>query len=152
MSSVLRAVIVEMLTGLDFFDAAAVDRARDDASAHGSRTKLVGMQPQKFLFLALHGHDLTKEKRLADAVATGARFSSIPMLKVELRDDEKLQVIGHEGRHRMRLLRDRGISNAPVEIRAVNLRWGASQIPETIVSENGVIEYQTSQVFLSVEV
>jgi hypothetical protein len=108
-------------------DAYFSDEAMDDAvSATGgaSRHILVHMAPAAFLSLAEAGTDPGKAKTVADLLASGTRFRSVPHLSIDTdRGGPVARVFGHEGRHRARALQALGVRSMPVLITASSHRW-----------------------------
>jgi hypothetical protein len=89
----------------------------------GWKYLLVEMSPTDFLTLALPGQSEEKEAGIMAMLAQGTKFNSIPTLLVTMDKKNRVYVEGHEGRHRMRALRDLGVQNVPVLIETRKMTW-----------------------------
>lgn len=80
-----------------------------------SRDVIVEMSPDEFLKLARQGKDIGKMRKLKETLGKGEQLRRLPFL---ILDDtgEAVGVIGHEGRHRARILKQMGEDKIPVRI------------------------------------
>lgn len=125
----------------DFFE-----KGVDYAPKSKSRELVVDMPIDEFLSLAKPGYDTTKAKRVSSMIKEGKKFDDIPHLTTRVKGD-KLQVVGHEGRHRARALKELGYKTIPVKIQDSTIRWDQQANPKLfdyienwpskIVSEDG---------------
>ena len=118
---------ITALDGTRYFTTEALQEAVYDAGEHSRRT-IVAMSPQTFLDLALPGKDFDKQRDVNARVEEGRAFNSLPFLSVENDDNGILRVVGHDGRHRARALRDRGVTEMPVVLSTLDaglatIRW-----------------------------
>lgn len=128
--------------GAAYFDTEAVKRAYNQHPM--SRETVVHMSPEKFLQLA---HAITepkphKEKTINEALNSGAKLSDLPYLSAVTDAKGNLLVDGHEGRHRMMALIERGVKQVPVIIISgeggeAPYRWGSTdKRPHTITGQD----------------
>lgn len=115
----------------DFFDEQALAYARNPHP--GSREILVFMSPSEFLKLARQGFDAEKEETVERHITSNEPFSSIPFLRCESLPFGDLKVRDHEGRHRARALRARGVEKMPVIVISLEgnppcYRWGLTPL------------------------
>ncbi len=129
-----------------FFNERAIDVAFRQNSA--SRETVVLMSPDQFLKLAAPGHSETKEEGVRLLIGQGIKFSDIPFLGAETNKDGDLEVVGngndHEGRHRVRALKELGEKQIPVRITSKEhgdgpcFRWGQTdKRPKKLIGYNG---------------
>jgi len=102
---------MEQADPFQFFEGEDVELAKKEASAFKSKETIVYMTPDEFLALAEEGFD----ERKAEDVRGYAKFSSIPYLNYDT-DGGIATVVGHEGRHRAREIKNRGGKVIPVRI------------------------------------
>lgn len=128
--------------GAAYFDPEAVKRAYDQHPM--SRETVVHMSPQQFLMLA---HEILeprpeKERTINEALNSGAKLSDLPYLSAITEEDGNLRIDGHEGRHRMMALIERGVKQVPViilsgESGCAPYRWGSTdKRPHTITGQD----------------
>lgn len=116
--------------GNDYFSDEAWDAARGMCSGN-SRAILIHMTPDDFLKVANQGHDETKMLNVEDVLIRGGKFHDIPFLLFVHDGDGTAQVVGHEGRHRMKALKSLGVTAAPVVLKHIydgngqTMRWSA---------------------------
>ena len=83
-----------------------------------SREKLINMPIEDFqkLHEKLDNPSPYNINRIKDAIDNGIPLSDIPFLDFDIPDESKklAEVIGHEGRHRARVLKEQGYTNMPV--------------------------------------
>jgi hypothetical protein len=86
------------------------------------------MTPREFLSLAKEAEpDQFKAERIAGLLDNETPFDSVPMLQGQLRqngDSVAMVLDGHEGRHRMRGLLDRGLGDEPMPVRINQIEGG----------------------------
>lgn len=98
-----------------------------------SRDVIVEMRPDEFLQLARRGEDLDKTRRLEKTLGAGERLRKIPFLILDDTGDV-VGVVGHEGRHRARMLKKLGEEKIPVRI---SRRMGrGDKLPGEVLSED----------------
>jgi len=114
---------------LDAFTPKAIEYAERD-SRRKSREVVVEMNIDDFLNLARKGRDKDKEEALKDV----DQFDQIPHLSTEGE-----QVVGHEGRHRARRMKELGYTTMPVRIIDEKVRWGENPDVrfDTLKAESG---------------
>lgn len=102
-------------------------------------------------------HDLA-QRRTADEARTGPisrnnvrdalkmedGLAGIPYLRTQLGKDGVLDVIDHDGRHRMDVFKENGVEVVPVRIKDSMIAWGIDSIPKTIRGQTGM-EYNMPQ-------
>lgn len=131
--------------GDSFFSESAFREAAGKTDGN-SRSVLVYLSPEEFLGLAKKAESSPyKERRVAEAMAKGEKFSDIPFLRM----DDTGKITGHEGRHRMRALQSAGVRKVPVILTSDNIRWISQDprykgsfdykdtIPKKLVGEDG---------------
>jgi hypothetical protein len=99
-----------------------------------SKEKLIEMDIGDFLNLSRQGFMPEKERDVSRLAKEGKKFSSLPFLQVSLNEDGVLKVVGHEGRHRARFLRDSGYQSMPVILKTLDpnsIRWSEQNNPES---------------------
>ena len=97
-----------------------------------SREKLIEMNIDDFLSLAKSGYMSAKAKDISDFSKEGKKFNSLPFLQVSLNKEGVFKVVGHEGRHRARFLKDAGYQSMPVILRTLDpnsIRWSEQNNP-----------------------
>lgn len=99
-----------------------------------SRETLTYMSPGDFLLMAEEGHDPDKMRGIIDLVKNGTKFNSTPVLLFTHDGKGLAQVIGHEGRHRARVLQALGVEEMPVILKSIGgrgreIRWGSQNNP-----------------------
>jgi hypothetical protein len=122
--------------GSTYFSAGAFDYARDEAMPLKSRVTLILMSPDDFLRMA---KTLSKpsEAKTAHVASANGNFRDLPRLIFENNGDGTAHVIGHEGRHRMYFLKDKGVKRVPVMFvsqpgAGPAIRWGAATGFDTV--------------------
>ena len=85
-----------------------------------SREIVVRMPIRDFLDMAEQGHDAEKAARVAQMLQDGKKFE-LPTLRFERRGDDAT-VMGHEGRHRAKVLLEHGYQTMPVRLEG-DIRW-----------------------------
>jgi hypothetical protein len=107
-----------------------------DTDALKSRETATVMSPADFLNLAddlpENRVDLDSEKFIREQIAKGEPLDT-PFLNFELDDRGVATVIGHEGRHRARILKEMGIDEMPVRLRSQGkneIRWSEQDDPK----------------------
>ncbi len=112
-----------------------------------SREKMICMRIDDFLAMAKPGHEAWKVTRIESAITEGSKLTDIPMLiAYTSHHDAVMQVCGHEGRHRAKVLKTMGMTTMPVILKS-DIRWSEqsdpdrfdyrNQWPESLISENG---------------
>jgi hypothetical protein len=99
-----------------------------------SKEKLIEMNIDDFLNLAKQGYMPAKAKDISDLAKEGKKFTSLPFLQVSLNNEGVLKVVGHEGRHRARFLRDTGYQSIPVVLKTLDpnsIRWSEQDNPRS---------------------
>lgn len=100
-----------------------------------SRETLTYMSPSDFLLMAREGHDAEKMRGVIGLVKQGIRFNTTPVLLFTHDGKGLAHVIGHEGRHRARVLQALGVKEMPVVLRSISavngpaIRWGSQNNP-----------------------
>lgn len=95
-----------------------------------SRNTLVYLEIDEFLKLAESGFDAVKFNRCKEIMSTGDIFDSLPYLNFAHDGAGNARVIGHEGRHRARILQEMGVKTMPVVLKSygdedgMSIRWG----------------------------
>ena len=124
-----------------------IQKAADEAKKFKSREILTEMNIDEFLNLAEGGYDANKAKGLKGV----EQFDDVPFLDIDSSiGSGSSRVVGHEGRHRARRLKELGESTMPVSIRDRHIRFdqqsapGFDKIdeaewPRTIVSQDGKV-------------
>ena len=119
-----------------FFREDALTESIDTAKNPKSRETITYMSPDEFLTLAERGTDSDKLAGVRELVESDTKFSSVPSLRFSHDGKGMAKVEGHEGRHRMMVLRDAGVERVPVRFESSELgegrgiRWG-SQDPDS---------------------
>ena len=103
--------------------------AKKSQTDYKSRSKLISMRIDDFLSLSKSGVEPSKTALARDRVQDKIQFTSIPYLYVDT-DGESLRVVGHEGRHRARALKEAGFTHMPVDLRTSNIRWSEQNDPD----------------------
>lgn len=130
------ALLLQEGDGDAYFAGHNVDMVLQDVRDPHSRSTIAYMTPQTFLKLAEPGIESSKTDLVAHVGKTIGKFSSLPRLLIGTNARGETQVGGHEGRHRMRWLAERGVHEVPVEIRHSTLRWGENpERPAFLISE-----------------
>jgi hypothetical protein len=111
-----------------------------------SRETVIHLTPEQFLKLARPGHDEIKEKRVKALLAQGEKFNEVPLLGPETNKDGDLIIEEgsyHEGRHRVRALKEVGATQIPVRILSREggegsaYRWGQTERrPKKLIGYN----------------
>jgi len=117
-------------SAVGMFDPVAVNRLR--VPDYKSREKLIEMNIDDFLKLARPGYMQAKDDDIQKLLAEGKKFSSIPFLHASLNENGVLKIVGHEGRHRARALKNAGYSSMPVILRTMDpnpIRWSEQSKP-----------------------
>jgi len=94
-----------------------------------SRSKIVEMNIDEFLNLALPMTPGTGSPVAGEVLARGDQLSTIPRLSTTS-NGTLSRVVGHEGRNRARALREQGFDTMPVEIRDEHIRFSEQADPE----------------------
>lgn len=128
-------------SGDDFFN---MENHISDVYNDRSRETLVYMAPSDFLKLAENGYD---DEKMTGVRAVTGKFKSIPSLSFQHDNNGNAWVSGHEGRHRARLMIEKGVTEIPVKLISIEgpgrgIRWGQQKennytIPKTLKSQNG---------------
>lgn len=112
-----------------------------DSSANSTHETILWIEPESFLALAKPGFSPAKLAKAEAALTTDGKFHSLPYLMLEPNPPDAFKISGHEGRHRIRALANRGADFIPVKFRF--LGHGERPIPTDqrhlgpIISENG---------------
>ena len=137
--------------GAAYFTASALRQALDESGSR-SRTTIVAMSPGDVLALALHGPEPDKAARVHSVLTESGQFSDVPYLGFDNNGDGTGRVVAHEGRHRSRALRERGVALMPVRLisreggNGPAIRWSVHPAgqpidgmpwPKTLISEDG---------------
>lgn len=95
-----------------------------------SRDKLIMLPIDKFLSLAASGYDNEKEQRVLDMIAKHQQFD-LPFLDIDFTNDQNSipMIVGHEGRHRAKVLKRLGYYDIPVLIKSDMMRWSEQNNP-----------------------
>lgn len=129
---------LEMFRGT--FNGRQIDQLRRVSERPLSRETYVFMSPDKFLELAktrptsLLEYAPARHKEISKALKTNSGLDDIPYLYTE-----NGKVTGHEGRHRMDVLKEQGLDLVPVRIIDSIIRWGERGITpdiNSLISEN----------------
>jgi hypothetical protein len=104
---------------LQYFSGAAFEKARKATNPVGSRETLIYMDIANFLYLVPDEKRQDSVENVKNLIDEGTKFESLPYLQI----DESGKVVGHEGRHRARALKERGVNRIPVVIESDNIRW-----------------------------
>lgn len=121
--------VVDSFTGAFF--PREMERIRDEITDPKSRYGIALMSPDEFHKLAMgrskeHMESFEADNRrgsIRKALKSPEGLEQIPQLWIDT-NDGKVFVKGHEGRHRMDVLKDMGIDMVPVMITHPTLRWG----------------------------
>ena len=92
-----------------------------------SRETLTYMSPDEFLTLAKKGTDKGKIKKVSELIKSDTKFENLPSIHFTHDGKGMAQVVGHEGRHRMRALKELGVTKVPVRLGSEgkkSIRWG----------------------------
>ena len=92
-----------------------------------SRETLTYMSPDEFLTLAEKGTDKGKTKKVSELIKSDTKFENLPSIHFTHDGKGMAQVVGHEGRHRMRALKELGVTKVPVRLGSEgkkSIRWG----------------------------
>lgn len=110
-----------------------------------SRTRLVWMSPEDFHKVAMPRdkssfakNSIGEEKRtsIRDGLKSNEGLTSVPMLKID-----SGKVIGHEGRHRMDVFKEMGLTKVPVIVRDTVHRNESGPLPyRHLISETGMYQ------------
>jgi hypothetical protein len=130
------------MRGDDFFNMESAPQIYNDRS----RETLIYMSPQDFLKMARYGYD---QEKMDTIKSVQGKFRNIPMLGFVHDNKGNGQVIQHEGRHRARLMLEKGVTEMPVLFLSIEgpgrgIRWGQQKeekyvMPKTLKSEDGSI-------------
>lgn len=112
--------------GWSAFTKEAIEKATKEAGRK-SRTLVTEINIDDFLNLARKGEDASK----ADSLKNVDVFDEIPYLRTEKDADGVLKVVGHEGRHRARRLKELGYETIPVRITDRDIRWDQQVDPKS---------------------
>lgn len=118
-------VFVEAVDKLkEFFTERAIARITAPPN-YKSKDRIVMMPVDDFLHLAAKGFDKEKFKGVMEKFKTGSKLNDeyIPWLTFD-----RSQITGHEGRHRVWYMKQRGVEYVPVEIRG-QIRWDQQSDP-----------------------
>lgn len=129
-----------MTKGTVFFDDKAVRRVKKPDPK--GRSKLVYMHPADFLRLAKNGYTSSKEQRIEGLIEKGIKITALPYLILVDSSSEETpepghlvdwEVVGHEGRHRTRVLLGLGVTLLPVLLKHKTRAWSeGSKRPKSI--------------------
>ena len=129
---------VKEMEGAEYFN----DKAFESFSiGHKSRETVVLMSPDEFLSMARKlGDDSEFGKsttKLVEHLDEGGKFDDIPFLKFENDGEGTAKVVGHEGRHRMKALKAKGVTKVPVRFMSSEhgagpgIRWSEQADPDS---------------------
>lgn len=107
-------------------------------TGYKSRGIVIHMSPDEFLYLAERTNINTSGKleRVQTVIEQGGQFDSIPYLAFANDGKGGARVTGHEGRHRVSVLKAMGVTSVPVMFESREsgdgpaIRWD-NQIPDT---------------------
>ena len=122
--------------GTTFFREESLAEKISEAKNPKSRETITYMSPDEFLTLAEKGESPEKLAGVRELVDNDTKFSSLPSLRFTHDGKGMAKVEGHEGRHRMMVLKDAGVERVPVRFESSELgegrgiRWG-SQDPDS---------------------
>tara|TARA_Y100000994_G_scaffold26855_2_gene18987 strand:- start:2334 stop:3764 length:1431 start_codon:yes stop_codon:yes gene_type:complete len=122
--------------GTTFFREESLAEKISEARNPKSRETITYMSPDEFLTLAEKGESPEKLAGVRELVDNDTKFSSLPSLRFTHDGKGMAKVEGHEGRHRMMVLKDAGVERVPVRFESSELgegrgiRWG-SQDPDS---------------------
>ena len=104
-------------TWRDLFRIKKDGKPRVEGTVDDPRTVIVYMSPDDFIRYSLDSpDDAVKIGRLNDLLDKGDKISNVPHLIVR-KNDGKLVVSGHEGRHRATVAKSKGVEEIPVALR-----------------------------------
>jgi hypothetical protein len=107
-----------------YFTPEAVEYATKQADARKSREAITEIDIDDFLNLAREGYSPQK----AEGIASVSQFDDLPFLSIK-EEDGIANVVGHEGRHRARRLKEMGESKMPIRVRS-DIRWDQQNDPK----------------------
>ena len=107
-----------------YFTPEAIEYATKQADARKSREAITEIDIDDFLNLAREGYSPQK----AEGIASVNQFDDLPFLSIK-EEDGIANVIGHEGRHRARRLKEMGESKMPIRVRS-DIRWDQQNDPK----------------------
>lgn len=107
-----------------YFTPEAVEYATKQANARKSKEAITEIDIDDFLNLARDGYSPQK----AEGIASVNQFDDLPFLSIK-EEDGIANVIGHEGRHRARRLKEMGESKMPIRVRS-DIRWDQQNDPK----------------------
>jgi len=107
-----------------YFTPEAIEYATKQADARKSREAITEIDIDDFLNLAREGYSPQK----AEGIASVNQFDDLPFLSIR-EEDGIANVIGHEGRHRARRLKEMGESKMPIRVRS-DIRWDQQNDPK----------------------
>jgi hypothetical protein len=122
--------------GTAFFREESLAEKISEAKNPKSRETITYMSPDEFLALAEKGESPEKLAGVRELMDNDTKFSSLPSLRFSHDGKGMAKVEGHEGRHRMMVLRDAGVERVPVRFESSEIgegrgiRWG-SQDPDS---------------------
>lgn len=137
------------------FDNFEYDPMLWDTISPNSRTTLIYMSPETFLSLVQPDIDDWKLDNTTDLANRGIKYSTVPFLNFVHNGKGTAKVVGHEGRHRARVLATRNVKNMPVILRSIEsgngeykgyggghaIRWGIQNKsiiwPTILIGEDG---------------
>ena len=129
-------VNVSSSDGTAFFREESLAEKISEAKNPKSRETITYMSPDEFLALAEKGESPEKLAGVRELMDNDTKFSSLPSLRFSHDGKGMAKVEGHEGRHRMMVLRDAGVERVPVRFESSEIgegrgiRWG-SQDPDS---------------------
>jgi hypothetical protein len=129
----------------------AIDEAVSIARNPASRETIAVISPDDFINLAREGYSSEKMRNLPMPNLGDPKWSSMPFLQFT-NENGVGQVIGHEGRHRARYMRQLGMDKMPIRLLSSGgsgpaIRWGKasdqgfdyidpSKIPSALINED----------------
>lgn len=96
----------------------SIEKAASEAKKFKAKEVLTEMDIDDFLNLAEQGYDAQK----AEGLKGVEQFDDVPYLKFKA-DGDTARIIGHEGRHRGRALKEAGETRMPVVMRGDEVRF-----------------------------
>jgi hypothetical protein len=115
----------EVVSGDKYFTDEALKLG--EADNYKSRLTITYMSPDEFLTLAEKGTDKGKTKKVSELIESDTKFENLPLIDFTHDGKGMAQVVGHEGRHRMRALKELGVTKVPVRFNSQgkkSIRWG----------------------------
>lgn len=79
---------------------------------------------------AVEGLPPVRNLDLRERMMSGELIREAPILDLDVARNGIVQVMGHEGRNRMMILREMGYTHAPIQVRSQNIRWDQQLDPD----------------------